>query len=90
MSAVQQDGAVRHIPGRLGILLTLIRALVGRRGWAQVTWHGQGFTYTLYAVRDPYADPEAILIDADVDEDGLGGDRGPFLGDLAQLLEVEP
>jgi hypothetical protein len=87
---MQQDAGVRHLPGRIATLLTLARALAGRRGWANLTWHGQGFTYTLFAVRDPYADPDTVHVDIDAGTDGLGGDRSPILDELVALLEVEP
>jgi hypothetical protein len=84
------DGAVRHLPGRLGALLGIARALAGARGWAHLTWHGQGFTYTLTVVRDPGADPDTMHVEADLDPTGLGGDRDELLDDLGSLLDVTP
>jgi hypothetical protein len=49
---------------RLRLLLALLRVLAGRRGWAIITWSGQGFRYELAARRRaPGGDPFAILDD---------------------------
>jgi hypothetical protein len=89
--SVQQDAGVRHLRAHLSTVLDVLRVLAGRRGWAQVTWHGQGFTYTLFTVRDPYADPAAIHVADDPDVTGLGAqDHTPLRDRLAELLEVQP
>ena len=64
-----QDVPEPHI--RLRLLLQLLRIAAGRRGDADVTWAGAGFTYRLEVTRgesgplvvidhDPDADPAAL------------------------------
>jgi hypothetical protein len=89
--ATIQDGDVRHIEAELSTLLILARTLAGRRGWSNVTFHGQGFTYTLFAVRDPRANPGDTFIDDDRSGEGLAAeDNAELRARLAQLLEIEP
>jgi len=91
MTDVAQDAGVRHLTAHLGAVLTLARVLAGRRGWANLTWHGQGFTYTLAAVRDPHADPATMHVNHDPGTGGLGDqDPTPWLDRVAELLEVTP
>ena len=58
----EQDELGRAPRVRLAILLALVRALSGARGHARVTWSGQGFVYTLAAVR---ARPHELDVDDD-------------------------
>lgn len=86
-----QDAGVRHIRVRLATVLTFLRSLAGHRGWAHVTWHGQGFTYTIFAVRDPLGSAGAISVDDDTSGGGIGAeDTQPLRKRLAELLEVQP
>jgi hypothetical protein len=88
-----QDAGVREPRARLRRVLSLLRLLGGRRGVASVTWHGAGYTYTLWAVREPNADPTIVDVDADeTDDDLLGAARDveDLRARLAELLEVQP
>jgi hypothetical protein len=69
---VTQDPDVPDGPRiRLRLLLAFLRIAAGRRGDADVTWSGAGFTYRLEVTRggsgpvvvvdhDPEADPEVV------------------------------
>jgi hypothetical protein len=87
-----QDGGVREPRARLRTVLAIARRLAGYRGRSSVTWHGQGFTYTLTTVRDPGADPATVDVDADPTDGDLGGDEpiAPRIAELADLLRVLP
>jgi hypothetical protein len=91
MTMSTQDAGVRDLRARLSTVLTFARVLAGHRGWAHITWHGQGFTYTLFAVRDPVADPASVHIDDDTTTGGLGDqDTEPIRARLREILEVHP
>jgi len=86
-----QDAGVRHVRVRLALVLTFLRSLAGRRGWAHVTWHGQGFTYTIFAVRDPLGNTAVVTVDDDTSGEGIGAeDTTPLRKRLAELLGIQP
>lgn len=59
---IVQDPHVIGPPVRLRLLLALLRITAGRRGYAVLSWWGQGFSYTLTARRQP---PTAFVLDRD-------------------------
>ena len=65
------DGEVLEPPVRLRLVLALLRVLAGRRGHADVTWHGAGFAYRLAVVREP-GDDEQVVVGFDPAAPGAG------------------
>lgn len=56
-----------EVPGprvRLRVLLGVLRALAGRRGYASVRWFGGGFEYTLEVSRHRL-EPGPLALDVD-------------------------
>jgi hypothetical protein len=91
VGAVIHDAGVREPGVRLAVLLPLLRIAAGRRGYASLTWHGAGFTYTLHTVRDPGANPATADVDEDIDDDGLlEADPADIVARLRELVEVQP
>jgi hypothetical protein len=55
-----------EVPGprvRLRVLLGVLRALAGRRGFADVQWSGGGFAYRLVVVRSGAPGPVELDVD---------------------------
>jgi hypothetical protein len=57
-----QDDDVTEPQMRLGVFLSLLRILAGRRGRASVKWFGAGFTYYVLVVRE---DAVPLVLDDD-------------------------
>lgn len=81
----KQDQGAPEPRLRLRLLLALMRALAGARGFSALSWHAGGFRYDLAVTRDPLA-PDALELDADP----WALNRAALEGQVRQALEPQP